>query len=70
MIALKINTKFEGKPCACKNGMMNLANFHRLKNNDFLLENKMAEPNQNQNSKQPDWLDQVWKLYLTLEINQ
>ena len=33
---------------------MNLANFHRLKNNDFLLENKMAELNQNQNSKQPD----------------
>ena len=54
MIALKINTKFEGKPCACKNGMMNLANFHRLENNDFLLENKMAELNQNQNSKQPD----------------
>ena len=70
MRALKINTKFEGKTCACKNGMMNLANFHRLKNNDFLLENKMAELNQNQNSKQPDWLDQVWKLYLTLEINQ
>ena len=27
---------------------------HRLKNNDFILESKMAELNQNKNSKQPD----------------
>ena len=30
--------------------MTNLANFHRLKNNDFILESKMAELNQNRNS--------------------
>ena len=26
--------------------------------------------NQNENSKQPDWPDAVWKLYFTLEINE
>ena len=32
-MALRINAKFEGKlTCAFKNDMMNLANFHRLKN--------------------------------------
>ena len=34
-------------------------NFHRLKNSDFILESKMAELNQNQNSKQPDRPDAV-----------
>ena len=54
-MALKIDTKFEGKlTCAFKNDMRNLANFHRLKNSDFILESKMAELNQNKNSKQPD----------------
>ena len=28
----------------------------------------MAELNQSRNSKQPDRLDTVWKLYFTLEI--
>ena len=34
--------------------MRNLANFHKLKNSDFILESKMAELNQNKNSKQLD----------------
>ena len=59
-MALKIDTKFEGKlTCAFKNDMRNLANFHRLKNSDFILESKMAELNQNKNSKQPDRPDAV-----------
>ena len=54
-MALKIDAKFEGKlTCAFKNDMRNLVNFHRLKNSDFMLESKMAELNQNKNSKQPD----------------
>ena len=54
-MALKIDAKFEGKlTCAFKNDMRNLANFHRLKNRDFILESKIEELNQNQNSKQPD----------------
>ena len=31
----------------------------RLKNSDFILESKMVELNQNQNSKQPDRTDAV-----------
>ena len=50
--------------------MRNLANFHRLKNKDFILENKMAELNQNQSSKQLDRPDAVRKRYFTLEINE
>ena len=34
---------------------------HSLKNRTQL--------NQNENLKQPDWLDAVWKLYFTFEIN-
>ena len=34
-----------------KNDMRNLANFHRLRNSDFILESKIAELNQNENSK-------------------
>ena len=57
-MALKIEAKFEGKlTCAFKNDTRNLANFHRLKNNDFVLESKMAELNQNENSKQQDQPD-------------
>ena len=41
----------------------------RLKNSDFILESKMVELNQSQNSKHPDGSDSVWKLYFTLEIN-
>ena len=59
-MALKIDVKFEGKlTCAFKNDMRNLANFHRLKNSDFILESKMVELNQNKNSKQPDRPDAV-----------
>ena len=43
---------------------------HRPKNTDFILESKMAELNENKNSKQPDQPDAVWKLYFTLEINE
>ena len=42
MIVLKIDAKFEGKlTSAFKNDMRNLADFHRLKNSDFVLEIKM-----------------------------
>ena len=45
-MAAKIDAKFEGKlTCAFKNDMKNLANFHKLKNSDFILESKMAELN-------------------------
>ena len=43
---------------------------HRLKNSSFILESKKAELNQNKNSKEPDWLDAMWKLYFTFEINE
>ena len=43
---------------------------HRLKNSDFILESKIAELNQNKNSKQPDRPDAVWNLYFTFEINE
>ena len=43
-MALKIDAKFEEKlNCAFKNNMDNLANFHKLKNSDFIWESKMAE---------------------------
>ena len=71
MIALKIETKFEGKlTCAFKNEMRNLANFHRLKNSDFILKSKMAQLIQNKTLKQPDRPDAVWQLYFTMEINE
>ena len=70
-MTLKIDTKFEGKlTCAFKNGMKNLTNFYRLKNSAFILKSKMAELNQNKNSKQPGRPDAMWKLYFTLEINE
>ena len=54
-MALKIDGKFEGKlTCAFKNDTKNLANFHRLKYSDFILESRMAELNQNKSSEQPD----------------
>ena len=59
-MTLNIDAKFEGKlTCAFKNDMRNLVNFHRLKNSNFILESKMAELNQNKNSKQPDRPDAV-----------
>ena len=64
-MALKIDAKFERKlTCTFKNDMKNLTNFHKLKNSDFILESKMAEVNQNKNSKQPD------RLYFILKINE
>ena len=70
-MALKIDAKFEGKlTCAFKNDMRDLANFHRLKNSDFILESKMVKLNQNKNSKQLDRPDAVRILYFTLEINE
>ena len=47
-----------------------LGRVERLKDSDFVLENKMTERNQNKNSKQPNRPDAVWKLYFTLEINK
>ena len=68
---LKIDGKLEGKlTCAFQNDMTNLANFRRLKNRDFILERKVAELNQNKNSKQVDQPDALKKLYFTLEINE
>ena len=43
--------------------LKNLANFLRLKNSNFILESKMAELNQNKNSKQLDRPDAVRKLF-------
>ena len=71
LMALKIGAKFEGKlTCAFKNGMRNLANFHSLKNSDFIIEKNMAELSQNKFSKQPDRTDALQKLYSILEINE
>ena len=55
-MTLKIDAKFEGKlTCASKNDMMNCQIFfHSLKNSSFILKSKMAELNENKNSKQPD----------------
>ena len=65
-MALKIDAKFEGKlTCTVQNDMRNLANFHRLKNSDFILESEMAELNQDKNSKQLDRPDAVRKLCFT-----
>ena len=64
-MTVKSDAKFEGKlTCAFQDDMRNLANFHRLKNRDFILENKMTELNQNKNSKQPDPPDAVSKFCL------
>ena len=59
MFELKKNrgVEFDGnekQTCAFKNDMRNLANFHRLKNSNFILESKLVELNQNKSSKQPD----------------
>ena len=51
-MALKIDAKFDRKlTYAFKNDMRNLANPHRLKNSDFILESKMAELDQSKNLK-------------------
>ena len=51
-MTLRIDAKCEEKlTCAFKNDMRDLANFHRLKNSDFILESKMAQINKNKNKK-------------------
>ena len=70
-MALKTNAKFEGKLIfVFQNDMRNLANFHSLRNSEFVLESKMSELNQNKNSKQLHRPDAARKLYFTLEINE
>ena len=60
LMGLKFDGKFVGKlTCVFKNDMKNLANFHKLKNSDFILESKMTELNQNKNPKQPNQPDVV-----------
>ena len=55
---------------ACKIDMGNLANFHKLRNGDFISESKMLQLNQNKKSKQLDRKNTVWQLYFTLIINE
>ena len=44
LMAMKIDAKFEEKlTYATQNDMRNLANFHMLKNSDFILESKMKQ---------------------------
>ena len=70
-MALRIDSKFEGKlTFSFKNHIKNLANFRWLKNSDSILESKLAELNQDKNSKQLDLPDAVWKLSFTLETNE
>ena len=70
-MTLTFDAKFEGKlTTASQNDMGNLANFHSLKNSDFILESNLAELNQNKNLKQLDISDAVRKLHFTLEINE
>ena len=59
-MSMRSDAKFEEKvTCAFKNDMRNLANVHRLKNSDFILESKMMKLNQNDNSKQSNPPDVV-----------
>ena len=54
-MALNTDANFEGKlTYVLNNDIKNLANFHSLKNSDFILESKMAKLSPNKNSKQPD----------------
>ena len=65
LIALKIDAKFAGNmTCVFKNYVRNFSIFHRVKNRDFILESKMVQINQNQNSKQLDRPDAARKLIL------
>ena len=41
-----------------------------LENRDFISERKIAQLNQNKDSKQPDRPNALRKLYFTLEINE
>ena len=56
-MALKTDANFEGKlTCAFKNDTRTLADFHMLGKSNFVLESKMVDLNQSQNSKQPDFI--------------
>ena len=66
LIVMKIDAKFEGK----LTWRIWQIFIYRLKNSDFILESKMAELNQNKNSKQTDRPDTVWKPYFTFKINE
>ena len=72
LIALKIDEKFEENWLALSKMTWKIWQIfvHRLKNTDFILESKKVELNQNQNSKQPNQPDAVWKLYFTSKINE
>ena len=68
---------FDGTEDWCKIWFLQLALLSKMTwgvwqifTDDFILESKMAELNQNKNSKQPDRPDAVWKLYFKLEINE
>ena len=51
-MALKIDIKLKGKlTCAFETSVKNLANLHRLKSSDLILESKMMELNQNKKPK-------------------
>ena len=75
IITIKNDAKLgEELICCFRTDISNLIgwfwDFHWLKNSNINLESKSVELNQNKNSKQPDRLDAVWKLYFTLEINE
>ena len=75
IITIKNDAKLgEELICCFKTDICNLIgwfwDFHWLKNSNINLESKSVELNQNKNSKQPDRLDAVWKLYFTLELNE
>ena len=59
-MALKIDAKFGGKLTgAFKIDMSNLANIHRLKKSDFILEIKMAELNKKKKKIQNKQINQM-----------
>ena len=75
IITIKNDAKLgEELICCFRTDISNLIgwfwDFHWLKNSNINLESKSVELNQNKNSKQPDRLDAVWKLYFTLEMNE
>ena len=63
LMVLSIDSEFAEKlTCTFNNDMRNLANFHRLKNSDFISKSKTLELNKINNSKQLDRPDPVRKL--------
>ena len=55
---------------AFKNDIRNWANFHRLKNSDFISKSKTVELNHNKSSKQLHLPDAERKLCFTMKINE